>query len=376
MKYLIIIMFFFSSFSLNAQTKKELLKEKDRLLVEISKAKWRNLKLEGSIGVSPKGIEEIRNVINQISDESIKAEFYRDLQRDVEYKNQLANNADKESSCNVTSLSEVFAFMGIDKSPDDLNNTIKARNALIAYKNAKTETQKQTVLKELNKYQICNNESVEDCLKEQQQNIQKGKLNKLRPNTRKILAEENGIKQESVFYPIQLDKNNNKKQIEDEFQSAKKIDKQLDKGNAVIISVGGHLVRVVDVKKDKNGNPTEFIVNDPFGEQMDFVTRKNYIERGYTKTLTEVNKIDSKIKTLEKKNITKAEQGVLENLKIERNKLADNGYGCLVGQSCERKNDMNNKSQKGRLDNWSIQELKDSGIGISYYETYSSAPKK
>lgn len=375
MKKILFILFLFSSFfTWGQQTKKELIEERDKLLIEISKAKWRNLKLERTIGVSPKGIHEMRDMIEKISDNSTKVEFYKELQKEVEYRNQLANDLDKESSCNVTSLSEVFAFMGKDKTPDELNDEIKFRKTLIGYTNEKDPIKKQEILTKLKQYG-CDKETIEQCVKEQEKYYQKGTLNKEYSNTRKLLADKNGIRQE-VSYPIQLDKNKKEIQVEDEFQSAKKIEEHLNRGNAVMMSVGGHIVRVVDIKKDEKGNPTEFIINDPFGKGMNFVERDKYLKKkeeiGIDGIKKEVKKMDTQINDLERrKDKTEKDMIGLESLKTERNKLASNGYGCLSRESCPNKNDKDNKSQKGKEDTWSIKNLKDSGIGIKYYEVYS-----
>lgn len=313
-------------FCIDVRNREELLKKIDlNLLIEIGKVKIKNFRLNATVGISPEGIKEIRNLIANISDESLRAVLYEDLQADVEYKNQLANEKDPRKSCNVSALSEVFAFFGVDKNPDELTQ--------------------EAVLRKLDKEGL---------------------------STRKILAEENGLKQK-VFYPMQEQKEKISVKVEDEFVSAKKIDAELKKGNAVMMSVGGHLVRVVGVKKDEKGNFSEFIVNDPYGKDMDYDVRKSYLKEGSKKIFAEVAKKDSDIKTLEEKNNRSGEeQKRLDKLKVERDKLADNGYGCLVNEICERKNNAgDNKSQKGRNNIRSIQELKDSGIGISYYEIYS-----
>lgn len=383
MKKIVIIVLLFTSFFAQTygQTKEELLKKRDDLKKQIEFERQEAEKRLKQLILAPSDIKKARNVIETSNDESLKKELYRDLQKRVEYRNQLANTLDNEGeiTCNITSLSEVFALMGKDISPDELNKTIKGRNALIDYENATTERDKKEALAKIEKYNICDKD-IDKCLIEQEANI-KAPLNKYHTDTRRRLAEDNGIKQEKC-----INCNLNKKNVGDESKVAKEMEEELNNGNAVMMSVGGHIVRVVDIKKDEKGNPIEFVVNDPYGKEMNFEVRKKYLENKTEKERKEklldedITNINKKIKDEKNKEIIKNLSEEKQKKEKEKNKLIidfkkqnpDNGYGCYPREDCNNKNEKSNaKSQKGKEDTWSIKDLKDSGIGIKYYEVYS-----
>ena len=285
--------------------------------------------------LKPNEIKNVRDIIEKIKDNNLKKEFYKKLQKNVEYKNQRAAKVDRpQSACYITALSEVLAYLGIAKNPEDLDKYCKEKE-----------------------------------------------LNPEAHPTRKLLADAFNIKSEPryLYHSVKDEKGKPLKnkdgkdsitEKENVGSAAEQMMTNIENGNAVLMSVGEHVVRVIDIEYDENKNPKTFIVNDPYGKDMDLDARYNYLTIGKVK----ISEIDKKINDM-KKNPLNLDNEKLETLEKERAKLANNGYGCLWNQTCENANTAD--ENKGKSTQISIEKLKESGLRFTMmYEIYSLPDKK
>jgi uncharacterized protein YvpB len=224
------------------------------------------------IELMPAQIQEKRNTISEIEDEEEKRQAYKKLQYQTPYQNQRANKEKGDISCNVTALSSALSFLGKNVSPDQLSKEI---------------------------YELCNDKS------------DKGKqfCRETAEIRARVAKEYHGAKRDKY----NCANNSNLGSI------ANKTDEFLGNGKAVMISSQGHIVQVVDIIRDREGNPTHFVVNDPYGKQ-------NLTER--------------------------AKNG------------GRGGYGVNANEK------FNPKNNKGKHNQWDIAEMERNNIRIKYCEVY------
>jgi hypothetical protein len=376
------------------------------------------LKNDRLVELTPEKIQDKRKDIEKSSN---KEKLYRDLQYMVPYKNQLASK-EPEVSCNVTSMAMAAAYLGVDLNPNSLMEEVESLNKIEDDKIQKEidslkEQRKDSNLTEDKK------KAIDTKVKELQAKLDDKKrksYDKESPNTRKELAENHGITYEY------------KEPHSDVKKTANNIAQSLGEGKSVVISVEGHLVQVIDILKDDKGNPSELVVNDPYGiidieERIIWNKTKNWEEKGekekrYIDKLLvtgvtkrgrfpiKYNVIDErvwdKIKDWEegkkiyvdkllvtdvtkgktkrggefpiKYNVIDESTGTRETKEIETREIVGNGYGCFPNEAnsedCNKKGRKNIRgnpnSSVGKHNVWSLNK---NTIKIKYYEVYSKS---
>jgi len=255
------------------------------------------------------------NAISRIIIERNRIDAYKRKQMEVPYRNQRINKNGGDVSCNVTALSEAFAFFDITISPDELSDKLEK------YCSA-------------NKYVFrCDREN---------------------PDIRINVAMENGL-------------TGRKFDGTDIFKDANAIEKAICDGKAVLISGMdlNHIVRVIDVGKNETGEPFCFIVNDNYG-CMNIRQRQNYIQKK--------KELDAMVG---KRQITPEQRKTMTNNYRIANGDGYAPIPPAISARRNEKNDPNSEAGKydssyGKLNIWRITDIK----SLKYYEIYGKKSNK